>query len=148
MIAHALASTTLTDSPSVSGYFTHCWDFHFVLRVVNSICRCTNLFNFWLVHEFLVQFHTAKNGLVRCCLYRLRLTMIFDCNFKEKTSTNVTPMVVAIIDALKEKEMVFKLRWEKQRLHGWQSFLDCWATPTQRRRSKERWRVMIYKDTL
>ena len=41
MMAHALASTTLTDFPSVSGYFTHCWDFHSVLRVVNSICRCT-----------------------------------------------------------------------------------------------------------
>ena len=46
MMAHALASTTLTDSPSVSGHFTHCWDFDSVLRVVNSICRCTNLFNF------------------------------------------------------------------------------------------------------
>ena len=46
MMAHALASTTLTDSPSVSGHFTHCWDFHSVLRVVNSICRFTTLFNF------------------------------------------------------------------------------------------------------
>ena len=37
MMAHALASTTLTDSPGVSGHFTHCWDFHSVLRVVNAI---------------------------------------------------------------------------------------------------------------
>ena len=35
MMAHALASTTLTDSPSVSGHFTHYWDFRFVLHVVN-----------------------------------------------------------------------------------------------------------------
>ena len=62
-MAHALASTTLTDSPNVSGHFTHCWDFDSVLRVVNSICRCTNLFNFWPVREFLVQFHTAKTVL-------------------------------------------------------------------------------------
>ena len=34
---HALASTTLTGSPSVSSHFTHCWDFHSVLRVVSSI---------------------------------------------------------------------------------------------------------------
>ena len=29
---HAVASTTLTDSPSVSGYFTHCWAFRSVHR--------------------------------------------------------------------------------------------------------------------
>ena len=49
--------------PSVSGHFTHCWDFRSVLRVVNSICRCTNLFNFWPVREFLVEIHTAKTVL-------------------------------------------------------------------------------------
>ena len=37
MMAHALASTTLTDFPSVSGHFTHCWDFHSARRVTNSI---------------------------------------------------------------------------------------------------------------
>ena len=37
MMAHALASTTLTDFPSVSGHFTHCWDFHSALRVKNTI---------------------------------------------------------------------------------------------------------------
>ena len=58
-----LASTTFTDSPSVSGHFTHYWDFHSVLRVVNLICRCTKLFNFWLVREFLVWFYTAKTDL-------------------------------------------------------------------------------------
>ena len=36
MMAHALASTTLTDSPSVSGHFTR-WDFCSALRVTNSI---------------------------------------------------------------------------------------------------------------
>ena len=37
MMAHALASTTLTDFPSVSGHFTQCWDFRSALRVTNSI---------------------------------------------------------------------------------------------------------------
>ena len=37
MMAHALASTTLTDFPSVSGHFTRCWDFRSALRVTNSI---------------------------------------------------------------------------------------------------------------
>ena len=39
-------STTLTDSPSASGHFAHCGGFRSILRVVNSTCRCTNLFNF------------------------------------------------------------------------------------------------------
>ena len=37
MMAHALASATLTDFPNVSGHFTHCWVFHSALRVNNSI---------------------------------------------------------------------------------------------------------------
>ena len=37
MMAHALASSTLTDSPSVSGHFHTLLDFRCVLRVVNSI---------------------------------------------------------------------------------------------------------------
>ena len=39
MMAHALASTTLTltSSPSVSGHFTHCWAFRSAVRVNNSI---------------------------------------------------------------------------------------------------------------
>ena len=37
MMTHALASTTLTDFPSVSGHFTRCWDFRSALRVANSI---------------------------------------------------------------------------------------------------------------
>ena len=37
MMAHILASTTLTDFPSVSGHITHCWDFRSALRVTNSI---------------------------------------------------------------------------------------------------------------
>ena len=36
MMTHALASTTLTDFPSVQGHFTHCWDFRSALRVTNS----------------------------------------------------------------------------------------------------------------
>ena len=37
MMAHALASTTLTDFASVSGHLTQCWDFHSALRVNSSI---------------------------------------------------------------------------------------------------------------
>ena len=37
MMAHALALTTLTGFPSVSGHFTRCWDFRSALRVNNSI---------------------------------------------------------------------------------------------------------------
>ena len=36
-MSHALASTTLTVFPSVSGHFTHCWAFRSVLHVTNSI---------------------------------------------------------------------------------------------------------------
>ena len=47
MMPHALASTTLTDFPSVSGHFTHCWAFRSALRVTNSIVATVpNLFNF------------------------------------------------------------------------------------------------------
>ena len=37
MMAHALASTTLTDFPNVSNHLSHCWDFHSALRVNNSV---------------------------------------------------------------------------------------------------------------
>ena len=37
MMTHALASTALTNFPSVSGHFTQCWDFHSALRDNNSI---------------------------------------------------------------------------------------------------------------
>ena len=87
----ALTSTTHF-LKNVSSHFTHCLDFHSVLRVVNSICRCTTLFNFWLVREFLVQFHTANTGLLRCCLHthrRLQQTAVScrrsNCN---KTENN------------------------------------------------------------
>ena len=36
MMAHALASTTLTDFPSVSRHLTNCWAFRSALRVNNS----------------------------------------------------------------------------------------------------------------
>ena len=35
-------------------------------------CCCTNLFNFWPTRQFLVEIHTAKTGLLRCCLYTTR----------------------------------------------------------------------------
>ena len=45
MMAHELASTTLTDFPSVSGHFTHCWDFRSVLRVLNSIVVAVTIYS-------------------------------------------------------------------------------------------------------
>ena len=64
MMTHALASTTLTDFPSVSGHFAHCWDFHSALRVNNSlVVAVPNLFTFWPVRKFLIQIHTAKTVL-------------------------------------------------------------------------------------
>ena len=60
-MSHALASTTLTDFPSNLGHFTHCWAFRSALRVTNSIVvTVPDLFTFWPVREFLVEFHTAK----------------------------------------------------------------------------------------
>ena len=85
----------LTCSPSVSGHFTHCW-----VSLCTScrpfICyRCTDLFNFWFVHEFLVEIHIAKTGLLRCCLYtprRLQQTAVSckrsNCNKMENNKIN------------------------------------------------------------
>ena len=39
MKTHALASTTLTCSPSVSGHFTHCWDFRSRIPCRDSHCE-------------------------------------------------------------------------------------------------------------
>ena len=61
MMPHALALPTLTDFPSVSGHFKHCWAFRSAPRVTNSIVvTVPNLFNFRPVREFLVEIHTAK----------------------------------------------------------------------------------------
>ena len=69
MKTHALASTTLTCSPRVSGHFTHCWVSLCTSCRQFNCWRCTNLFNFWPVREILVEIHTAKTDLLRCCLY-------------------------------------------------------------------------------
>ena len=45
MMAHALASTTLTDFQSVSGDFTHGWDFHSALRVNNSMVAAAPIYS-------------------------------------------------------------------------------------------------------
>ena len=55
MMAHALASTTLTCSPSVSGHFTHCW-----VSLCNS-CRqwLSVFFTSWRIRKFSACFATA-----------------------------------------------------------------------------------------
>ena len=61
MMAHALAWTTLTDCPNVSGHSTHCWAFRSALRVTNSNVVAVPVYEiFWPVHEFLVEIHTAE----------------------------------------------------------------------------------------
>ena len=57
MMAHALASTTLTDFPSVSGHFTHCSVFRSALRVTNSIVVAVPIYS---ISVILVEIHTAK----------------------------------------------------------------------------------------
>ena len=59
MKTHALASTTLTCSPSDSGHFTHCWVSLCTSCRQFNCCRCTYLLNFCPVREFLVEIHTA-----------------------------------------------------------------------------------------
>ena len=73
MKTHALASTTLTCSPSVSGHFTNCW-FSLCTHFASSI-QLLSLYPF-------IQFLTCtripcrdshyENCLVRCCLYNPR----------------------------------------------------------------------------
>ena len=79
MKTHALASTTLTCSPSVSGHFAHCWGaFRNSCRQFNC-CRCNHLLNFWFGRESFVEIHSAKTGLLRSCLYttlRLQQTAV------------------------------------------------------------------------
>ena len=50
MMTHALASTTLTGFPSVSGHFTHCWDFRSALRVTNSIVVAVPIYSISDLH--------------------------------------------------------------------------------------------------
>ena len=45
MMTHALASTTLTDFPSVLGHFTRCWDFRSAHRVTNSIAVAVPIYS-------------------------------------------------------------------------------------------------------
>ena len=101
MMTHALASTTLTltSSPSVSGHFTHCWvslctschQFNFVAVTIYSILTCTRI---------PCRVHTAKTGLLRCCLYttrRLQQTAVSckrsNCN---KIENNKNELVKAV----------------------------------------------------
>ena len=45
MMTHALESTTLTDFQSVSGHFTHCWEFRSALRAANSIVLAVPIYS-------------------------------------------------------------------------------------------------------
>ena len=45
MIPHTLASTTLTDFPSVSSHFTHCWAFRSKLGVTDSIVVTVSIYS-------------------------------------------------------------------------------------------------------
>ena len=65
MKTHALASTTLTCSPSVSGHFTHFWvslctSCRQFLIIVFNYCRCNRLLNFDLYANSLQSFTLRK----------------------------------------------------------------------------------------
>ena len=69
-MTHALASTTLTDFPSVSGHFTHCWDFLLCTSCQQfNCCGCTKLIQFLACTRIPCRHSHCENGLVRCCLY-------------------------------------------------------------------------------
>ena len=78
MMTHALASTTLTDFPSVSGHFTRCWDFRSALRV--TPCRDLH----------------CENGLVRCCLYTPRRLQQTDVSCKRSNCNKIREKIVKI----------------------------------------------------
>ena len=62
MKTHALASTALTCSPSVSGHFAHCWDaFCNSCRQFNC-CRCNHLLNFLIRTRILCRDSHCENG--------------------------------------------------------------------------------------
>ena len=69
MMAHALASTTLTDVPSVSGHFTHCWAFRSALRVTNSIVLnvpdvlefLREIYQFFCIESILLASYDGRN---------------------------------------------------------------------------------------
>ena len=69
MKTRALASATLTCSPSVSGHFTLCRVSLCTSRRQFNCCRNNHLLNFWLVREFLVEIRTAKTDLLRWSLH-------------------------------------------------------------------------------
>ena len=53
--------TTLTDSPSVSGHFTHCWACRSVCRNTNSlVVNAPNFFTFNLYENSLQRFTLRK----------------------------------------------------------------------------------------
>ena len=69
MMPHALASTTLTDFPSVSGHFTHCWAFPSALCVIKSIVVTVPKFiQFLTCTRIPCRDSHCENGFVRCCL--------------------------------------------------------------------------------
>ena len=60
MMAHALASTTLTDFPSVSGHITHCSDFRSALRVNNSLVVAVPIYSISDVYTNSLQRFTLR----------------------------------------------------------------------------------------
>ena len=69
LVTHELASTTLTDFPSVSGHFTRCWDFRSALHNVKSIIAVVIYSIFDLYSNFFVDSHTAKMSFLIWFLY-------------------------------------------------------------------------------
>ena len=74
MMTHALASTTLTERSHVHQLFqvtSHIVGFRSVLHVANSIVVAVPIYSILTCTRIHCR-HTAKTGLLRCCLYTPR----------------------------------------------------------------------------
>ena len=94
MKTHALASTTstltLTCSQSVLSHSTHCWVLSCAsCRQLNS-CRCNHFYSFFdLYAQIPCRVHTAKTGLLRCCLYTSRRLQQTDVSCKRSICNKI-----------------------------------------------------------
>ena len=99
-------SSAVVQSTASTSHWSYSWvstcfmSFHMLLGL--SLCvprslvvNAPNLFTFWPVREFLVEIHTAKTGLLRCCLdtpRRLQQTAVSykrsNCSSIETKKTN------------------------------------------------------------
>ena len=96
MTAHALASTTLTDFPIVSGHFTRCWIFalHFVSSIqLLSLCQ---FIQFLTCTRIPHRDARCENGLVRCCLYTPPRWLVWTAVSCKRSNCNKIKKIVKV----------------------------------------------------